>query len=273
MDSTTPSGISQPGVQGWQTTGNGFFASSDPAADGSPQLPSDTQPAAFTDSGGGTLVAGTPGSLTITTTAAPTAGIWESGALPPGITFTDNGDGTAALAGTPATGSGGTYALTLTASNAIGFAATQSYVLTVNASPAITSDSPNAFVVNQPESFTITSSGGYPTPAISETGAVPAGVSFIDNGDGSALLSGTPASGSAGTYPITITASNGIAPDATQSFTLTVLPLGITTTSLLSGSVYSKTNKVLYSATLAASGGNLPYKWTLAPGSTPLHPA
>jgi cell wall-associated NlpC family hydrolase len=48
--------------------------------------------------------------------------------------------------------------------------------------------------------------------------------------------------------------------------------LAITTTSLPNGSVYSKSNKVTYSATLAASGGNPPYRWTRAAGSNPLPP-
>ena len=63
---------------------------------------------------------------------------------------------------------------------------------------------------------------GFPTPALSETGALPTGVTFVDNGDGTATLAGTPAAGTGGTYPLTITAANGVLPDATQSFTLTV---------------------------------------------------
>ena len=56
--------------------------------------------------------------------------------------------------------------------------------------------------------------------ALSETGTLPSGVTFVDNGDGTATLAGTATV--AGTYPLTITASNGTAPDATQPFTLTV---------------------------------------------------
>jgi hypothetical protein len=49
------------------------------------------------------------------------------------------------------------------------------------------------------------------------------------------VLSGTPAAGTAGTYPITLVASNGVAPDATQAFSLTVqdipgAPSGVTAT-------------------------------------------
>ncbi len=47
-------------------------------------------------------------------------------------------------------------------------------------------------------------------------------MTFVDNGDGTATLAGTPAAGTDGTYPLTITAANGMTPDATQSFTLTV---------------------------------------------------
>jgi hypothetical protein len=46
-------------------------------------------------------------------------------------------------------------------------------------------------------------------------------VTFTDNGDGTATLAGTPASGTTGSYPLTITASNS-AGSRQQSFTLTV---------------------------------------------------
>ena len=46
-------------------------------------------------------------------------------------------------------------------------------------------------------------------------------MTFTDNGNGTATLSGTPAA-APGTYPLTFTAANGVLPNATQSFTLTV---------------------------------------------------
>jgi hypothetical protein len=52
--------------------------------------------------------------------------------LPNGVTFHDNGNGTATLSGTPASGSGGSFTLTLTANNGVGTAATQSFTLVVN---------------------------------------------------------------------------------------------------------------------------------------------
>jgi hypothetical protein len=96
--------------------------------------------------------------------------------------------------------------------------------------PAITSGAEVDFTAGSSGTFAVTSTGS-PTAFLSESGSLPSGVSFIDNGDGSATLSGTPIAGSAGSYPIAITASNGVSPDATQSFTLTVK--GPPTTSIL----------------------------------------
>lgn len=170
-----------------------------------------------------TFTVGAAGTFTVTTTGAPVAAVTETGALPSGVTFTDNGDGTATLAGTPAAGSGGAYPLTITASNGVAPDATQSFTLTVDAPPAITSANNSTFTAGAAGSFTVTTAAGFPTAiALSEAGALPAGVTFVDNGDGTATLAGTPAAGTGGTYALTITASNGVAPDATQAFTLTV---------------------------------------------------
>ncbi|MGB6831073.1 MAG: Ig domain-containing protein, partial [Terracidiphilus sp.] len=87
--------------------------------------------------------------------------------------------------------------------------------------PAITSASSTTFTVGSSGSFTVTASG-YPSPTFSETGALPSGVTLVDNGNSTATLSGTPAAGAGGTYRFTITAGNGVSSDATQSFTLTV---------------------------------------------------
>ena len=130
-------------------------------------------------------------------------------------------NGTATLAGTPAAGTGGAYALTITAANGVLPDATQSFTLTVDQAPAITSAEGTTFTTGTAGTFTVTTTG-CPNPALSETGALPTGVTFVDNGNGTATLAGTPAAGSGGTYALTITAANGVLPDATQGFTLTV---------------------------------------------------
>ena len=168
-----------------------------------------------------TFVTGTLGSFTVTTTGSPTTSISKSGTLPSGVTFLDNGNGTATLAGTPGPNSGGIYLLTFTAHNGTGPDAVQNFTLTVDQPPAITSASSTMFTTSIYSSFTVTTTG-FPSPSIGAMGGLPTGVSFHDNGDGTASLAGTPAPGTGGVYPLTITASNGIGSPAVQSFTLTV---------------------------------------------------
>ena len=87
--------------------------------------------------------------------------------------------------------------------------------------PSITSADNTTFSLGLPGTFTITTTGNPSTPmSITENGALPNNVTFIDNSDGTATLSGIP--DTAGIYSITITADNGVLPNATQRFKLTV---------------------------------------------------
>ncbi|MBV9945212.1 MAG: hypothetical protein JO262_24020, partial [Solirubrobacterales bacterium] len=88
--------------------------------------------------------------------------------------------------------------------------------------PAITSPASARFQVGRAGSFMVTTSSACAIPSLRESGALPAGVSFKDSRNGTAILSGIPAVGSGGIYHLTTTASNGVLPDATQSFTLAV---------------------------------------------------
>ena len=171
---------------------------------------------------GATFTAGQAGTFTVTTTGYPNSTLSETGALPSGVTFTDNGDGAATLAGTPAANTAGTYPFTITATNGVSPDATQTFTLTVNQAPGITSADHTTCTAGKACAFTVKSTGA-PTPGLSEKGALPRGVRFKDNRDGTATLSGAPAAGTGGTYPFRITATNGVSPDATQSFTLTVV--------------------------------------------------
>jgi hypothetical protein len=111
------------------------------------------------------------------------------------------------------------FVLTLIASNNTG-RATQSFTLTINQAPSITSTNSKVATVGGSFSFTVKTTGS-PTPSLSEIGALPANLKLTDNGDGTATLSGTPAPGTGGVYPITIRAANAAGTTA-QSFTLTV---------------------------------------------------
>jgi uncharacterized protein (DUF1800 family) len=85
--------------------------------------------------------------------------------------------------------------------------------------PTITNSSSATFVIGTLGSFTVTTTGS-PAPNITVSGPLPNGVIFRDNRDGTATFGGTPTV--SGVFNITLTATNGVLPDANQSFTLTV---------------------------------------------------
>src|SRR5439155_16724069 len=93
---------------------------------------------------------------------------------------------------------------------------TATFTVTAATAPAITSADKTTFTVGQAGTFTVTATGN-PAPTYSESGILPSGVTFNTS---TQVLSGTPASGTAGSYSITFTAGNGVLPNATQSFTL-----------------------------------------------------
>jgi hypothetical protein len=171
-------------------------------------------------SGSDTMAVSTPNIVLIFTTGNPTAAISESGALPSGVTFVDNGNGHGTLSGTPGATTGGGYNLVFTANNGITPNATLNYALTIKQPIVFTSSSGTTFTTGTTGSFTVTTTG-YPLPSFSETGTLPSGVGFVDNGNGTASLAGTPAAGTGGTYSITIQATNGSSTPS-QAFTLTV---------------------------------------------------
>lgn len=168
-----------------------------------------------------TFTVGVTGSFAIAASGYPTPTITRAGALLPlGLTFTNHGDGTATLSGTPGSGSGGVRLLTFTASNSAGSSSPQPFTLTIREAPAITSVPSAAFEIGASEIFTVTASG-YPTPTLARQGTLPPGITFVDHGDGTAALSGTP-SGPGGSYPLSFSAANAVGTSAPQSFTLIV---------------------------------------------------
>jgi hypothetical protein len=98
---------------------------------------------------------------------------------------------------------------------------TQTFTLTIGQAPTITSKQSVAVTVGSAVNFPITTTG-FPIAAISETGVLPAGLTFTDKGTGVARLHGTPSVGTSGTYPITIIAKNGAKPNGKQSLRIVV---------------------------------------------------
>jgi hypothetical protein len=161
-----------------------------------------------------------------TVTWTVTAGSATFAGGQPTATGTTDGTGVATAPDLTAGSTGGP--VTVEAATA-GAADPATYQLTVQQAPAITSAGAATFTVGQAGHATITTTG-YPVPVISWTGPLPAGVSFTDNGDGTATLAGTPRTGTAGSYQLTIDVENGVS-DPTQAFTLTVIDAPVSSSS------------------------------------------
>ena len=154
---------------------------------------------------------GDPGTFTVTATRLPDTHVdLRRDRFPRGVKLGDNGDGTATLSGTPSAGTAGTY------------------VLTIRTRPTGSSPThrrPSCSALTRPRQSRshghhLHSRGGgelrrddrwsFPAPVVSHSGALPSGVHFTDNGNGTATLSGTPATATAGTYDLMLTAANGM---------------------------------------------------------------
>jgi hypothetical protein len=174
-------------------------------------------PPAITSADSTTFTVGQTASFQLTTNSAPTTVFSEKGALPAGVSLSSSG----LLSGIPDPGTGGTYPIAVTASNGMPPDVFQNFTLDVDEATVITSAESTSFSVGHPGVFRVTSLG-FPPGSLHEVGALPAGVAFTDDGDGTGVLAGTPGPGTGGVYAVTFLAMNTTYPPAFQNFTLTV---------------------------------------------------
>lgn len=165
---------------------------------------------------------GVPYSTQLAVTGGTAPYNWTATGLPKGFTLNAT---TGLLSGKATATAAGVYSLGVTVKDSSKSVktTTATFTLLVASAPAITSASSATFTVDSAGTFTVTTTG-FPSPGLSETGVLPAGVTFTDNGDGTATLAGTPTAGAGESFPITITAGNTIGKNATQGFTLNVIP-------------------------------------------------
>ena len=216
---TVPTGTTVNGAPFGQAYGGELSEWADLGAGATETLVENTAPA-ITSAATATSNVGAPFSFTVTTTGEPAPALSETEALPAGLSFADNGNGTATISGTPAAGSGGSYPLTITAANAAGTVA-QSFTLANSEAPTITSPSTATFTTTVAGSYDITTTG-FPAAVLSDGASVlPAGLSFTDNHNGTGSIAGTPAAGAQGTYPVTVTATNAT-DDSTATLDLVI---------------------------------------------------
>jgi large repetitive protein len=178
----------------------------------------------------------------------------SSGSLPAGISLSADGN----LTGTPT--AVGTSSFTVKVTDANGQSATQATSITISAGVSTTFSAPPAAVVGVPYTDTLTATGGTtPYTWSVNAGTLPPGLTLSSAG----VLSGTPTT--TGSYPFTVNVidkNNGI---ATASITLVVgAGLALTFGTPPGGQV-----GVAYTDTLTATGGTLPYTWSVSAGTLP----
>ncbi|MGP0108610.1 MAG: choice-of-anchor Q domain-containing protein [Acidimicrobiales bacterium] len=164
-----------------------------------------------------TFTAGKEGTFQIVANSSSSTTFSETGTLPSGVSLSPSG----LLSGMPGPGTGGSYPITVTAFDGPLTDTTQGFTLIVQGPPVITSYDSATFTVGEPGTFLVTTTG-VPTPALSEIGTLPTGVTFTDDNNGTATVTGTPGSGTEGVYFVGIVAINGTNPPAINTLTLTV---------------------------------------------------
>jgi len=163
--------------------------------------------------------------------------------LPPGLNLASG-----EIYGTPTTA--GTYqvSVTVTDSGSPQAQSSASYSITImNPPPPVVGPSPllvPGAAINQPYSFTFMATGGIqPYQNWSETGALPPGLAFSNEGE----LSGTPTQ--TGSFPIVVTVQDSIgATSAPQDYTIQVFAHGFVATGSMG------TARFLHTATLLSGG-------------------
>jgi sugar lactone lactonase YvrE len=214
-----------------------------------------TPPAIISSNASITSTVGGQINFQVQATGYPLPSIRYTGHIPPDVFLNDNGDGTANLVGSPYVDSGGEYDATLIADNHDSLGNThetsQNIKIFVDETPDIYSNNSVYFNVGSAGSFTVQTQGSYPAnPAITESGALPSGITLTDNHNGTATLSGTAAVGTGGVYPLTMTARNSAGQSTTQSFTLTIYPLPTVTTVHSTANPSASGESVTFSATV-----------------------
>ena len=195
---------------------------------------------------------------TLTATGGTGALTWSvsSGSLPAGLSLVA---ATGAITGTPT--ASGTSSFTAMATDTIGATDTKALSIVINAALTITTASLPDGAVGAAYNQTLASTGGTaPLTWSIASGSLPAGLSLVPS---TGAITGTPTA--SGTSAFTAQVTDNVAATATKALSIAITSsLTITTASLPGGAVNSP-----YSQALAASGGTMPYTWSIPSGSLP----
>lgn len=187
---------------------------------------------------------------------APVTCAVTSGALPAGLSLDSS---TCAISGTPS--GSGSYSFTVTATDANGVTASQTYSGTIAAVLAIATLTLPVPLISQAYSQTVATTGGTAPVSFGITsGSLPYGLTL---NAATGTISGTPVTAGAYTFTVTATDANAIAASKTYTGTI-VTALAITTATL---PVPALTQA--YNQTIRTSGGTAPVTFAVTGGALP----
>ncbi|MEI8353057.1 MAG: putative Ig domain-containing protein, partial [Lentisphaerota bacterium] len=199
-------------------------------------------------------------SLVYSQTLAATGGVtpysWlrTGGVLPNGLTLSAAG----VISGTPT--AAGVFSFTVQVRDTLNGIATRALSITVLAAPSITTTTLPNGEVSLAYNRTLAAAGGLtPYAWTVSAGALPGGLALSSAG----AISGTPTT--AGIFNFTVQAQDANLATTTRGLSITVIAQPSITTALLSTGQVA----VAYSQTLAATGGTVPYIWTVSAGALP----
>lgn len=164
-------------------------------------------------------VAGRPLAHDLLVTGSPAPAVTARG-LPAGVRLEQHA-GVWSLRGAPEPGTGGVHEIRLTATNGVLESAGRTVHLTVREGPTLSVTVP-ALREAQPGTVALRAVAGFPRATLRIEGRLPDGLRFIDGGDGTARLTGTPGRGSAGSWRLTAVADNGSGPATRVPVTLAI---------------------------------------------------
>ena len=207
---------------------------------------------------------GTAYSASLSATGGTPGYAWSitSGSLPSGLSLSAS---TGTISGKPS--AAGTSSFTVTVADSENPAQISSMPTSISiASPqlAITSSTLPSGSIGAPYSISLQATGGTPTYTWGTmSGQLPTGLSLTPS---TGVISGTPTA--SGTFSFTVAVTDSANPtqaiSTPESITVGSSQLAITSSMLISG-----TAGTAYSVPLQASGGTLPYTWSIKSGTLP----
>ncbi len=203
-------------------------------------------------------------------------------ALPAGVSFTDNGDGSANFTWTPQPGDVGTYLVEFRARDdgGAGSLSEQTITITVtaNQAPQIDEIVDRNVVARTPLSFAVSSSDADgPAPiALSIASSIPtlpSSAVLTDFGDGSGSFDWTPANADEGSYAVTVRATDGAGAFTEESFTIVVQDNAPPTLSSIAPVTVMRGSTISFNVNATDNDGPAPIDLSIASSTPSLPPA